>query len=363
MIEFKNVSYKTLEITNQLKVDIIIPVKEINNYIYESIPEILKLDYENFGIIILPDTFDGDGRLMNLTQQTQHTNLKIIPTGSVGPAQKRDLALRYSNANIFAFLDDDAYPRRDWLKNAVKHFDDQDIAAVGGPAITHPDDSFYQRVSGAVFLSRISGGNPERYWPMGKIREVDDWPSVNLLVRRDIFEKVGGFNSSYWPGEDTKLCLDIVKMGKKIMYDPDVVAWHHRREGLKRHLRQIGRYGLHRGFFAKKFPETSRRLKYFIPSIFVIFLITAILLYSYFCAIKSCVLLEIFDNLFFAGIAIYLISLGTAFYQINSKEKNLSISLVSLFYIFLTHVWYGIRFLQGFLFTKDLKSKLRTKPH
>ena len=379
MIELKTISYKTLEITSQLRVDIIVPVKEINNYIYEAVPEILDLDYENFGIIIFPDTFDGDEYLTKRIQQTQNSasntqhstpvtqnsirktnKLRIISTGNIGPAQKRDLALKYSDADIFAFLDDDAYPRRDWLKNAVKHFENPDIAAVGGPAITPPNNSFYQRVSGAVFLSKISGGNPERYWPMGKVREVDDWPSVNLLVRRDIFEKIGGFNSAYWPGEDTKLCLDIIKMGKKIVYDPDVVAWHHRREGLKRHLRQIGRYGLHRGFFAKKFPETSRRLKYFIPSFFVIFLILAIPLHSYFCAVKSCFLLEIFDNLFFAGIAIYLISLGTAFCQINRKEKNIAISLVSLFYIFLTHIWYGIRFLQGFLFTKDLKSKLRS---
>lgn len=281
MIEFENISYKTLKITNQVKVDIIIPVKEINNYIYESVSEILNLDYENFGIIIFPDTFDGDEYLTKLIQQIQHSTpvtqnsirktnkLRIISTGNIGPAQKRDLALRHSNADIFAFMDDDAYPKRDWLKNAVKHFENADIAAVGGPAITPPNNSFYQRVSGAVFLSKISGGNPERYWPIGKIRGVDDWPSVNLLVRRDIFEKIGGFNSAYWPGEDTKLCLDIVKLGKEILYDPDVIAWHHRREGLKSHLRQIGRYGLHRGFFAKKFPETSRRLKYFIPSIFV----------------------------------------------------------------------------------------------
>ena len=60
MLELKNVTPKTLEITSQLSVDIIIPVKEINNYIYEAIPEILSLDYENFGIIIFPDTFDGD---------------------------------------------------------------------------------------------------------------------------------------------------------------------------------------------------------------------------------------------------------------------------------------------------------------
>lgn len=316
-------------------------MKQINRYIYESIPEILNLDYEDFEIIIFPDTFKGE----------TFPKTKIIPTGNIGPAQKRDLALKYSNADILAFIDDDAYPRKDWLRNAIRYFKNSNVAAVGGPAVTPPSDSFLQRVSGAVFLSRIGGGFPERYWPIGGVREVDDWPSVNLLVRRDIFEKIGGFNSEYWPGEDTKLCLDIVKMGKKIIYDPQVLVYHHRRRGLIRHLRQVSRYGLHRGFFARKLPETSRRFKYFLPSLFVMFLSTGISLPF---ADNS-----VFTGLYCSGIGIYLLALLSAFSQIYNKEKNLAISLYSLLYIFLTHIWYGIRFLQGYMFTKNLKSKKR----
>ena len=76
MLELKNVTPKTLEITSQLSVDIIIPVKEINNYIYEAIPEILNLDYENFGILVFPDTFDGDEYLTKRIQQTQNPKPK-----------------------------------------------------------------------------------------------------------------------------------------------------------------------------------------------------------------------------------------------------------------------------------------------
>ncbi len=324
-----------------MKVEIIIPAKQINRYIFESIPEILDQNYENYGIIIFPDTFNGES----------FPKTKIIPTGNIGPAQKRDLALKYSDAEIFAFIDDDAYPVKNWLKNAVRHFDDPDVAAVGGPAVTPPKDSFYQRISGAVFLSKIGGGSPERYWPIGKVRQVDDWPSVNFLVRRGIFEELGGFNSAYWPGEDTKLCLDIIKRGMKIIYDPHVLVYHHRRGGLSEHLKQIGRYGLHRGFFVKKFPETSRRFKYFLPSLFVMFLIFGIPQY----------LLDDFllRGVYCTGIGVYLLAIIVAFYQIQTKEKNIAISLSSLLYIFLTHIWYGVRFMQGFLFTKDLKSKLR----
>lgn len=325
-----------------MKVDIIIPVKEINDYIYESIPELLKLDYEDYGIIIFPDVSNGEC----------FPKVSIIPTGVVGPARKRDLALRYSSADILAFIDDDAYPRRDWIKNAVRHFDDPEVAAVGGPAVTPPGDSLYQRVSGAVFLSRFGGGNPERYWPIGRVRRVDDWPSVNLFVRRHLFGRIGGFNSAYWPGEDTKLCLDIIKMGKKIIYDPEVFIWHHRREGLVRHLRQVGRYGLHRGFFAKRFSETSRRFKYFLPTLFVMFLTLGISIPF----LNSSLLKAIYCT----GVGMYLLALMAAFFQIQQREKSLSVSFLSLPYIFLSHLWYGVRFFQGFLFVKDLKSKLRT---
>lgn len=322
-------------------VSIIIPVKEVNDYIKESIPHILNLDYKDFEIIIFSD----------VPAAVSFPKTAIIATGKIGPAEKRDLALKYAKGSIFAFLDDDAYPRRDWLSNALRHFDNQQVAAVGGPAVTPSSDTFYQRVSGAVFLSKIGGGTPDRYWPIGGVREVDDWPSVNLLVRRSVFEQVGGFNSAYWPGEDTKLCLDIIKTDGKIVYDPDVFVWHHRREGLIRHLRQVGGYGLHRGFFAKRFPETSKRFKYFLPSLFVIFLFLGTSL--------PFIDNSFFSRLYYAGIVIYGISLIIAFYQIQNKEKSLAISFVSLFYIFLTHTWYGIRFLQGYLFTRELKSKLR----
>ncbi|MEO5357649.1 MAG: glycosyltransferase [Nitrospirae bacterium YQR-1] len=324
-----------------MRVDIIIPVKRIGSYIYESVAEILKLDYNDYGIIIFPDSFDGES----------FPKTTIIPTGGVGPAIKRDMALQHSSADVLAFLDDDAYPKADWLKNAIRHFNSPDVAAVGGPAVTPPHDTFWQKVSGAVFLTPFGGGVPERYQPVGNVRMVDDWPSVNLLVRRDVFAQVGGFNSDYWPGEDTKLCLDIIKLGKKIIYAPDAIVWHHRREGLVRHLKQIGRYGLHRGFFAKKFPETSRRLKYFIPSVFVIFLLV-------------CVLLPFTTNktiltVYLAGLAAYIAALMVATFQIWNKGEDLLVSFACLPYIALTHMWYGIRFLQGFLFTKELNSRLR----
>jgi len=316
-----------------MRVSIIIPVREQNKNLEECLRYCLELDYSNYEIIVLPDK----------SFKNALDKIRIIPTGDMGPATKRDIGAKNAEGEILAFLDDDAFPRRDWLRNATKYFNDLEIAAVGGPAITPESDSFAQKVSGAVFLSPLNGRAVERYWPGKKVRDVDDWPSVNLLVRRGDFLAVGGFNSGYWPGEDTKLCLDLSKkLNKKIVYAPDVLVYHHRRAGLFNHLRQIGRYGLHRGFFARKYPENSLKLTYFIPAVFLIFVLGGwIFLFSG----------EFFRVGYLTIWLIYLFSLLFSAFSIYKKIKDFRISLLTIPYIFLTHLYYGARFIQGFIFT------------
>lgn len=89
------------------------------------------------------------------------------------------------------FLDDDSYPKSDLLSIATRYFSDESISAIGGPAITPDSDTYWQKVSGAVFLSRFTGGNPERYKPIGGVKRVDDWPSVNFMVRKSDFLEIG----------------------------------------------------------------------------------------------------------------------------------------------------------------------------
>lgn len=322
---------------NDLKVSIIIPVIAINDYIKESLPKILELDWPDFEIIIFPDKEDKN-----------HTwpKTRIIASGKVGPAEKRDLATKHAKGEILAFLDDDAYPEKDWLKVAIKHFADKKVAAVGGPAITPYDDGVLQKVSGAVFESYLGGGaTRNRYLSIGKIKEVDDWPTVNLLVRSDVFEQVGGFDNTYWPGEDTKLCLDILKAGYKIKYDPGVIVHHHRRNDLFKHFKQIGNYALHRGYFAKIYPETSRKFFYFVPSLFVLYLIVlAIILIS-----NNQQLITIISII---PLAFYILGLAVDSMIISLRWRNPIIGIIIMPMILFTHIWYGIRFIWGLIVPK-----------
>ena len=331
---------------SDIRYSFIIPVKEINDYIRESVPKILEIPRDDFEIIIYPDKNGATDETWPKTRQIESDRR---------PSVKRSLSIRDARGDFLIFVDDDAYPEKNILDLLDCNFQDEKIAAVGGPALTPKSDSFLQKVSGAVYLSSFGGNFPERYYPIGKKRLVSDWPSVNLSVRKKIFQKIGGFDCDFWPGEDTKLCLDIIdklKEKNKILYDPSAIVWHHRREGLFRHLKQVAGYGLHRGFFAREFPKTSFRFCYFVPSFFFLFAVFGWLIF----------LLDLnhwFYKLYSLGWIIYGLALGKVFFDVLVRQREIMVALYSLVYVFLTHLVYGARFIQGFMFTKNLKSKLR----
>jgi cellulose synthase/poly-beta-1,6-N-acetylglucosamine synthase-like glycosyltransferase len=317
---------------------IIIPVKNKNDYLVENLENCLNLSYKNFEIIVFSDEYFD---FIN-------PKVRVISTGDMGPAEKRDLAMQYAEGEVLAFLDDDAYPDKHWLNHAVKYFNDNNdgIVAVCGPAVTPKSDGFIQQLSGEIYSSPIACGNMIfRYKPANKVFEVDDFPSVNFIIRKESFKAAGGFGSKFWPGEDTKLCMEIIIMGKKIIYDPEILVYHHRRGEFKKHLAQVFNYSIHRGYFVKKFQKNSAKLLYFMPSIFIFFLGVGII-FSFFYLY----LFYIFISIIF----IYIILLGINSILRFRENKNIPVSLLLMPSIFLTHIFYGAGFFKG-LFIKELK--------
>ena len=321
---------------------IIIPVKEINDYLRESVPYLMGLDYANFEILIVPNIEPS-----SLESVFINDRLKIITSGAVSPAIKRDMGAKQAKFEYLAFLDDDAYPPSEWLQVANKTFSDKNVVAIGGPGVTPPHSSLKETVSGLFYETLIGGGGlAYRYRPATEGFYVEDYPSVNLIVRKDAFIEVGGFDNSFWPGEDTKLCLDLIKAGYKIWYEPTLLVYHHRRPTFLGHFKQVGGYGLHRGYFVKIFPQTSALPMYFVPSLFLAGNIFLLLLgFAY----------PLVWTLWGALLAVYLLF---ATFEVLLKTRHPLVFGMTLIIILCSHLVYGCRFIQGFI-TSKLKSKLR----
>lgn len=227
---------------------VIIPVKTKRDLCPELLPALASQILPPLEILIITD--------------------KLCPRD---PATKRDFGAKKARGSILAFIDADAYPSPTWLSTAQKLLSPSKLAAVCGPGLTSPTDSHLQQLSGLFWSSKLGAG-PYLYrsLPLSP-RFVDDYPTFNLLIKKTAFRKAGGFDTTDWPGEDTKICLELThSLKKQILYHPDLLVYHHRRKILLPHLRQLSRYGQQRGRFVHLYPATSRRLSYFLPLIFLI---------------------------------------------------------------------------------------------
>lgn len=302
---------------------IIIPVRQINDYVLETKLHLQKQTFRGYELLVITD---------QISQQTH-------------PSFKRNLGAKMAKGRYLAFLDDDSYPDRNWLKNALsvfKHY--PNASAVCGPCLIPPKDDIYQKASGLLWSSFLGSGGAGQYRNSPQpTRKVDDYPSVNLIVEKADFFRVGGFNQKFWPGEDTLLCLSLTKkLGKDIIYHPSIRVYHHRRRIIIPHLQQITRYAVHRGLFAKKFPQTSCRLGYFMPSFFVLYLL----------------ILPFLPKIFLIPLFLYIIALIFTFIDFLYQNNPINISLLAIFTIPITHIYYGILFIYGFL-----KKDIRFTPH
>lgn len=292
---------------------IIVDYKKDNPLLKECLDNLQKQTYLDFEVILLTD---------------QKNNLKYPKLHKknygkyIGPAEKRNDGVKMAKGEIAVFIDDDAYPEKNWLRNIYKNFRDKNIVAVGGPGTTPPGSSWREEASGWFSASPLGGGPfCYRFLPE-KTRFVDDYPSMNLAVRKKDFLAVGGFDSHFWPGEDTKLCLDLIRGSKKIIYDPKVLVYHHRRPLWKPHFRQNGNYGLHRGYFARVLPQTSFRWSYFAPPALVLSFPVALFFY------------------------LPLLLLNAVW--VTEKSQSVFQGIVSIPVTAISHFWYGVRFIQGF---------------
>ena len=300
-------------------ISVIIPYKIFDEYVKECLGGFSRINFKDFELILLPDkkTIEPEG-------------LKVIETNGGIPSTKRNTGVENANGDIYAFIDSDAYPHKDWLKNAIKYLKREDVGGIGGPNLIPKGANLWEKVSDDVLSMFIGGGKSSITCKVdNRVQEVVEMPGCNLIVKKKYFKK---FDPDLFCSEDTKLCFDIRKQGKKIIYAPDVIVYHHRRNSFYRHLKQMFLYGRDIAFFTRK--NFSLDLLYYsILSLWVLGLIIGGIL-SYFS--------EILRLIYFGVILFYLIIV-----LISSVLQNIKRSFLVFVMIILTHIFYGVGYLYG----------------
>ena len=138
-----------------MKFSIIVPCMSINQErdVKDCIKACFDINNKDFEFILLPDE----------DIKEKIAKIRVIPTGKIRPSEKRNLGVKEAKGEILVFLDDDAYPQKDWLDNVSKYFKNNKIGIVGGPNLTPKDSSFLSKCGGDVLANWLTGLSSVRY--------------------------------------------------------------------------------------------------------------------------------------------------------------------------------------------------------
>lgn len=155
----------------------------------------------------------------------------IRNTENLGFAKACNQGAQAARGKHLVFLNNDTIPRSGWLDALIHEVDSHSDVDVVGSKLLYPDNTIQHA---GVVISRLYR-TPYHIF----LQVPEDLPAVNMrkefqavtaacmLVRREAFEKVGGFDEGFVNGfEDVDLCLKIRQMGRKIIYQPQSCLYH-----------------------------------------------------------------------------------------------------------------------------------------
>jgi len=210
-------------------VSIIIPVYNKFEYTYNCLKSILKnsenINYE----VILADDNSSD-KTKNINKIVK--NIKVIRNKeNLGFLRNCNNAVKFANGKYLLFLNNDTRVKKNWLIPLVNLLEQDEKIGMVGSKFVYPNGKLQE--AGGIIWRDGSGcnyghGNDPDKSEFNYVRDVDYISGASILVRRTIWENIGGFDERYTPAyyEDTDLAFSIKEKGYRVVFQPASVVVH-----------------------------------------------------------------------------------------------------------------------------------------
>lgn len=140
-------------------------------------------------------------------------------------------AAAFAKGKYIVFLNNDTFVCPNWLEGLYNTLDGDEGIGLVGSKLLYPDGTLQE--SGGIILNDGSGYNFGKHdnaddYKYNYVRDVDYCSGASIILRRSLFEELGGFDELYAPAyyEDTDLCFKIRQRGLRVVYQPTSAAYH-----------------------------------------------------------------------------------------------------------------------------------------
>ena len=189
---------------------------------------------DDFEVIIVDNNSTDNTK--EVYAQWRHTNTNgqftFISEMQQGASFARNTGAAIAKGEWVCFMDDDAVATTDYVKNIIKHIQDQPfIVGFGGRIIPKYIPAEPKWMS--YYVSSLVGNFD--YAPTACAFENGKYPlESNMIVKKSVYDQIGGFNVNLpgvvgtlrIGGEGKELFYKIIALGHTIYYDPSICVHH-----------------------------------------------------------------------------------------------------------------------------------------
>jgi GT2 family glycosyltransferase len=182
--------------------------------------------------IIVVTQPDGEGSRENVSHLLDRVrHIELNENVGFGPAN--NLAVENCDSDFIAFVNPDLVVTEGWLEPLLQALDDRSVAIAAPPLLDA--DGYLDEAGQAIYSDGGTEAMGGQMWPADYdsvmfSRDVDYASAACLVMRRDVFTSLGGFDSRYAPAyfEDSDLALTAWSRGlvTRLVVDRPVVHHH-----------------------------------------------------------------------------------------------------------------------------------------
>ena len=179
----------------------------------------LRQEKGEFEVIIVDSNSNDETRSIMERMCRENTDIKYIRQ-DCSRGQGRNIGVSASQGRYIIFTDGDAIPDGDWVRRMASALDEYDLVA--GKTVS-------MEGRGSSNLPRVS-----LYFKGFEIT----LPSMNLGIKKSLFERLGGFDESFVTAEDIDLNLRAIQNGARWAICEECIVRHRSRKGIRGVIKQ-----------------------------------------------------------------------------------------------------------------------------